>query len=309
MVTDTAPKLDIDKELIDFDDYLRLGTDEEERPKAASSRKMYLWTMKRFLAFCNGTVPSPQKAKEFVKSLEEKGNQPRSINMHIWALKSYLRFKGDPLKIRGLKVENSLPQWGVDVLVEEQWDTLLAEASRPFTNPMLPEYARKRAKLELALLWAYNGGGLRAAEAVGLKLVDVDEAGFFHVHRKGGNEGYVPVESVVIQALKDYIASRKDKGPYVFPGKEPGTHMAKRTAQTIVKGVCIRAGLKDVHVHALRHTAGVSLHRLGAAERDIQSFLGHASIASTKIYTELSREDLARRLPRRFANANQGKLL
>ena len=142
-----------------------------------------------------------------------------------------------------------------------------------------------------------------------MELTDVDKKGFLRVHRKGGTEEFVPVEKIVIQALLDYIKTRSNNGPYVFPGKTPGDHMARRTAQAIIKALCVRAGLPNAHVHMLRHTAGYQLRKLGASERDIQDVMGHKNIATTQIYTHLVREDLAKRLPKRFQNTDQGKLL
>ena len=82
------------QELKAFDDYLRFGTDEEERPKAESSRGQYRLVVRRFLSFCNAQSPRPELAKEFIKSLEAKGVSARSINSYLWALKAYFRFKG-----------------------------------------------------------------------------------------------------------------------------------------------------------------------------------------------------------------------
>lgn len=300
----TMIPLDVDKELSSFDDYLKLGTDEEERPKGDRSRFAYCWTIKLFLKFCGACVPSPDLAKDFIKRLGTT-NQPTSINRHIWSLKSYFRFKGgERLKIRGLQADKHLPRY----LLDDEWERLVLVANRPFKDKNLPESARQRARLELALLYAYCSGP-RASEIINMKLEDIDNKGFIRILRKGGTQAWVPVETVVIKALREYIASRPGNGPYVFPGKTPGSHMAVRRAQYIVKTVCVRAGFSDVHIHTLRHTAGYQLRKLGSPERDIQDVLGHKSLATTQIYTHLVREDLQRRLPKRFSNANQGKLL
>ncbi|KKM62485.1 hypothetical protein LCGC14_1521260 [marine sediment metagenome] len=302
----TLIPIDTADELEKFDYYLRMGTDEEERPKVTSSRQAYCWTITLFLRFCDNGVASIDLAKDWLKSLEAKGNGPSTINRHIWALKSYFRFKGgDTFKLRGLKTESRKPGF----LRDEEWDQLLTEANRPLLDKYNAEYAKNRAKLELALLWAYCGGALRASEAINMELTDVDKKGFLRVHRKGGTEEFVPVEKIVIQALLDYIKTRSNNGPYVFPGKTPGDHMARRTAQAIIKALCVRAGLPNAHVHMLRHTAGYQLRKLGASERDIQDVMGHKNIATTQIYTHLVREDLAKRLPKRFQNTDQGKLL
>ncbi len=291
--------------LVKFDDYLRYGTD-EERPKGITSRQVYCYTAKLFLEFLNGRAATPDLGKQFIRDLESRGrgNSPSTINRHIWALKSFFRFKRKRLNIRGLTVQEKLPR----VLSLEERDHLLAVANAPLYDPGCTDYNRERTLLELALLYAYIGGGLRLSEAIGLKIDDVNDEGYLRVIRKGGREQAVPVEDVVIKVIRDYLATHKVNG-YVFPGREYGKHMAPRTAQGIIKEVCRRAGLKDVRVHTLRHTAGTELRRLGADERDIQDILGHKNIQTTKLYTTLAKEDLRQRMPKRLFDNRQGRML
>ncbi len=293
----------LEEELKAFDDYLRYGTD-EERSKVATTRRAYRWTVERLHRFLGSKAPSPELGRDFIMSLEGNGNSPSTINRHIWALKSYFRFKGKKFKLRGLSTQEHKPRF----LSFEEWETLLATTTRPIYDSNLPEYARKRARLELALLYAYCGAGLRCSEAVCLEKDDILKEGFVRVIRKGGREDFVPIEDEVLRAFKEHLDSGQD-GRYLFQGEDLDTHMAARTAQGIIKNICRRAGLGDVHVHSLRHTAGYQLRKMGASERDIQDFLGHKNIATTKLYTHLVREDLRARLPKRFREARQGRLV
>jgi len=293
-----------------FDDYLRYGSD-DEASKVPTTRKAYLWTVNLFQCFLNGRQPTPDLVRGFVKELEGKGNSASSINRHIWALKSYFRFLKSSdengfqeLKIRGLKTQKHYPRY----LSDKEWDKLLQTANNTIYNPEVSSYARLRAKMELALLYAYGGAGLRLSEAVNMAVEDIIDEGFLRVIRKGGREDFVPAEDEVLRGIKDYIESKGDNGRYVFSGKEKDKPMAPRTAQSIIKEVCHRAGLDDVHVHSLRHTVGYQLRNLGASERDIQDVLGHQNIQTTQIYTHLRNEDLRRKLPKRFAHARQGRL-
>ncbi len=307
MVTETVTKPD---SMAAFDDYLRYGSD-DEASKGPTTRKAYLWTVDLFQRFLNGQQPTPDLARGLVKELEEKGNSASSINRHIWALKSYFRFlksSGDDgaqeFKIRGLKTNKYYPRF----LRDKEWEKLLQTANDTIYNPSISSYARLRAKLELALLYAYGGAGLRLSEAVNMAIEDVIDEGFLRVMRKGGREDFVPVENEVLRGIKDYMESKGVNGRYVFPGKDPDTPMAPRTAQSIVKEVCRRAGLDDVHVHSLRHTVGYQLRKLGASERDIQDVLGHQNIQTTQIYTHLRDQDLRKKLPKRFPQARQGRM-
>lgn len=295
-----------DETLAKFDDYLRYGTD-EERPKSKKTRSVYGYTARLFLEFLAGRAVTPELGKEFIRDLEARGNQPKSINLHIWALKSFFRFRRKKLNIRGLSVQEKLPR----VLSLSERDRLLAMASAPLYDPKSTEYKKERTKLELALLYVYIGGGVRLSEGVRIKVDDVLDDGYLRVMGKGGKESFVPVEDEVIRIIKEYLETHKVNG-YVFPGREKGTHMAPRTAQGIIKEVCRRAGLDDIRVHTLRHCLGTDLRRLGVDERDIQDILRHKNIQTTKIYTTLAKEDLRQRLPKRLprqANASQGTLI
>lgn len=306
-----------DPELVKFDDYLRFGTD-EERSKDTNTRSAYVYTIQLFKHFLDGKKPNTDQAKAFIKYMEEKGNVASSINRHIWALKSYFRFLtsmlpsdvseveklSQHLRIRGLKTPERLPRF----LKDKEWEKLLGVASAPIYDPLLPDAARRKAKKELALVYAFCGAGLRLSEAIHLKLTDIMPEGYLRVIRKGGKEDFIPVEEEVMRVFKDYLTVRVADGQYLFSGKEPDTAMARRTAQGIIKALCRRAGLNDAHVHSLRHTAGYQLRKGGAEERDIQDVLGHKNISTTKIYTHLTNEDLKKRLPQRFNKARQGRL-
>jgi integrase/recombinase XerD len=341
----TTAVASVKTDLTAYEDYLKYGSD-EERPKGDRSRKIYLADVELYLRWLENAEPTPVNAREFMHYLEEKGDKPTTINLYIWALKSYFRFRkyhaaennentpeimaqmqtalasgdvqavrnlsaqlvngsGSPqLNIRGLTVRKSKPR----SLSSREWERLYDTAIKPIYDPAVSEWARRRAKLEAALLMCYNGGGLRCSEATHLQVTDVMTEGYLHVIRKGNKEALVPVEDEVIRIIKDWIAVKGTPGPYVFEGKEPGKPMAERTAQGIIKKLCINAGLPDVHIHSLRHTAGRELRKAGAPLNDIQDFLGHENISTTKIYTDLAADDLRRRLPKRFGKPKQARM-
>ena len=165
-------------------------------------------------------------------------------------------------------MEKTLPRY----LADEEWRKILVTAQRPLFDRNFSEYARKRAKLELALIYIFCSS-LRLSEGISLKIEDIEE-GYLRVMGKGSKEKLVPIEEPVMQAIQDYRFSRRDNGPYLFPGKGPGTHMARRTAEDIIRKLCRRAGFPDVSVHTFRHTAATQLLKLGATLRDIQEVMG-----------------------------------
>ena len=158
----------------------------------------------------------------FIKNLEQKGNSPTTINRHIWALKSFFRFRKFT-KVAGAEesgfedstTETHYPRY----LKDEEWEKLLTTATAPIFDPNLSDFARRRAKLDVALLMCYCGGGLRCREATHLQLTDVIDEGFLRVTRKGRHEDFVPVESEVIRCIKDYLTTKAVSDTYVFSGK------------------------------------------------------------------------------------------
>jgi len=288
--------MNIKAELKAFDDYMRYGTD-VERTKAESSRREYLYTVQKFLESTKGETLTVDQGRTFIRAMEERGNAPRSVNRNIMALKSYFRFRGQVFPLRGLTTQQTRPRF----LFDEEWKLLLDTVKRPFTSAKLyPEVARKKARLELALLYAFCGAGLRVSEGVAILKDNIDPKGYVKVMRKGSHEEYIPIEDEVLEVWQDYIKSRTDLGKYLFPGENG--HMAVRTAQSIVKDCCRRAGLNDVHVHSLRHTAGYQMRNGGAPIEDVRDVLGHKNISTTQLYDHLAKEALRKRLPKRFGN-------
>ena len=151
--------------------------------------------------------------------------------------------------------------------------------------------ARDRALLELAY-----SSGLRLSELVGLNRGDVDRgAGLVRVRGKGRRERIVPVGDGALRALDGYLAARQR----AVRGDEPvftgaaGARLSGRTVQRVVRRrlVDVACGL-GVTPHALRHSFASHMLDQGADLRAIQEMLGHRSLATTQVYTHVSRSRL-----------------
>ena len=153
---------------------------------------------------------------------------------------------------------------------------------------------RDRAALET--LYAT---GCRASEVAGLRPIDLDmNRGLARCVGKGNKERQVPLGSRAIEALTTYLQRdrpelvvRKPATTTVFVSKS-GNPMSRIGLWQIVKRHAQAAGLRaDVSPHTLRHSFATHLLAGGADLRAVQEMLGHASIATTQIYTrvELSR--------------------
>jgi site-specific recombinase XerD len=236
-------------------------------------------------------------AEEFVRQLEADGNSSRSVGRHINALRAYFAFKGVVLDLGAPAFLKRLPRW----LTDEEWASVLETAERPLRDKRFPDRARVKALFKRAALMVYGGAGLRLSEGCGLKREDVDPTGHLRVLSKGGQEDIVPVENAVVSAISDWVATHDS--PWVFPGRGVG-HLGPRTMPAAIRQILVDAGITNIHraVHSLRHTFGADLRKRGADIRDIQEVLRHADIGTTQIYTHMAREDLRKKLPRRFVD-------
>ena len=147
---------------------------------------------------------------------------------------------------------------------------------------------RDRAMLEL-----FYSSGLRVTELSTLTIPQLNlDAGFLRVFGKGSKERVVPIGDKAREALRVYLdAGRpafvraRKTGFEVFLSAR-GTAISRKTLWVIVRKYAGRAGLgKKVKPHHLRHTFATHLLGGGADLRSIQEMLGHASLATTQIYT------------------------
>jgi integrase/recombinase XerD len=153
---------------------------------------------------------------------------------------------------------------------------------------------RDRAMLEL-----FYSSGLRISELCQLMLQQIDlDQGFVRVFGKGSKERVVPVGARAAEALRAYLSAGRSRlvkprtGSELFLS-ERGKAISRKTVWVIVRKNAQRAGLeKSVKPHLLRHSFATHLLAGGADLRAIQEMLGHASIATTQIYTAVENSRL-----------------
>jgi integrase/recombinase XerC len=168
-------------------------------------------------------------------------------------------------------------------------------AGRRDPGPDAAEPVLLRDRVLLELLY---GTGVRISEACGLDLADVDHGRrVVRVLGKGGRERAVPYGVPAQRALDDWL--RRGRPALAGPGSgnalllgARGGRLHPTTARRIVGGYAEAAGLPRTTPHGLRHSAATHLLEGGADLRAVQELLGHASLASTQIYTHVSVERL-----------------
>jgi integrase/recombinase XerD len=161
-------------------------------------------------------------------------------------------------------------------------------------DPQQPFGIRDRAMLEL--LYAT---GLRVSELIHLSLNEVNlEAGYVRTRGKGSKERIVPLGGAARRALQDYlrgprsVMARTSVQAILFLGRG-GRGMTRQGFWKILRKHAREAGIaKHITPHTLRHSFATHLLEGGADLRSVQSMLGHVDIATTQVYTHVSREHL-----------------
>jgi integrase/recombinase XerD len=162
-----------------------------------------------------------------------------------------------------------------------------------------PEGADPTALRDRALLEVMYACGLRASEAVGLEIQDVNpRTGVLRARGAGSKERLVPVGSTAARALAVYlqrgrplmVGDRLETRLFV---NHRGQGLTRQGLYKIVQRHARTAGLDDkMSPHTLRHTFATHLLAGGCDLRSLQEMLGHADIATTQLYTHLSAERL-----------------
>lgn len=202
------------------------------------------------------------------------------------------RVDTDPaLRLTSPKRQRTLP----DVLTADGASQLLdvAEVAADDDDPV---HQRNRAVLEL--LYA---SGIRVGELVGLDVDDVDlDRQVVRVLGKGRKERIVPFGAPAASALRTWLDQGRARlavdgsGPALFLGRR-GRRVDPRQVRTVVHDLLRHVpDAPDVGPHGLRHSAATHLLDGGADLRLVQELLGHASLATTQIYTHVSSERLRR---------------
>ncbi len=230
--------------------------------------------------------------RRFVATLHSRGLSPRSLARILSSWRGFFdwlararELAANPCAgVRAPRAARRLPQ----TLSPDEAVRLVAIADASDLG------LRDRALFELAY-----SCGLRVSELTGLDLGHVDATtGEVRVTGKGAKTRIVPVGAPAIAAVAAWLARR---ATLVRPGEEAlfvgrgGRRLAPREVQRRIKRWAVAAGLPvDVHPHMLRHSFASHVLQSSGDLRAVQEMLGHASIASTQVYTHLDFQHLAK---------------
>lgn len=277
-----------------------------ERGLSPNTLEAYRRDLRRYLVFLDGwgiELPAEiteEAAVAFVIQLSSsvhgepaKTYRASSVARTLSSIRSFHRFlmregivDRDPTAgIVGPKIARPLPRpLGLD------------DVRRLLEAPPEIETTGLRDRAILELLY---GSGLRISELVGLDVDDIDvEEGSVRVLGKGGKERDVPLGRFARQAVEAYLTRARPSlatgrsRAALFLNARGGRLTRQGCAQILAKWVRAAGIDRRVTLHSLRHSFATHLLEGGADVRVVQELLGHASVATTQIYTLVTEEHL-----------------
>ncbi len=277
---------------------------EVEKGYSENTRVAYKNDLGQFLHYLkNQTVPHIDSWDEVKKDhlvayiLYLKGDREytsTTVARKVAAIKSFFHFlvgegfiKDDPTAtLDSPRVKKYLPR----AISQEDVEKLL-EAPGTRDNP--------RALRDRAILELLYATGMRVSELVALNTGDMDLASAsVRCFGKGGKERVIPVYERAVQAISVYLNKgrihllRQTEQKALFLNQR-GERLTRQGLWLIVKGYVKEAGIAvPVTPHTLRHSFATHMLRGGADLRNVQELLGHANIATTQVYTQISNERL-----------------
>jgi len=247
---------------------------------------------------------TPDDLDAILLSMAERGLKRTTRFHHASVLREFFRVLVD----RGLVLRNP----ALDLPIPDDSDQELPPAPLDegevavLLNAIAPvDVFALRNRAHLHLLY---GCALRLSESLALDVGDIDfgQRTVFIRGGKGNRDRFVPLMKGVAGALKDYLAVRRQllKGPDtgILLMSNRGQRLGEFVIRAVLDDLAVRCGIqRKLYPHLLRHSIAVHLLRGGADIREVQAFLGHASMETTKVYLRMVpghlREEYDRAMP------------
>lgn len=278
-----------------------------ERGHAETTATAYARDVRQFLSCIKRRLRRPVRladmeainvrdVRAFMAERRQQGVSGRSLARTLSALRTFYRWLEDT---KGLsnpairqvtmpKVPHSVPK---PLTVDDA-----AKTVGGVDLDATKDWVEKRDTAVLLLLY---GAGLRISEALSLTEKDMASAqhGALRIVGKGNKERAVPILPVINDALQAYLRACPfdiAEGEAIFRGEKGGA-LSPRVVQLKMQRLRQQFGLPETATpHALRHSFATHLLSSGADLRQIQELLGHASLSTTQVYTEVDRDHLLR---------------
>ena len=266
---------------------------------SANTRAAYLRDTEQLAALAAAASPPipPERItgaqlRRFLSTLHGRGLSGRTLARMLSSWRAFFRYLAEEGRIpadpcAGLRPPKSARRLPNALSPDEATRLVALDGDGPLA-------VRDRAMLEL-----FYSSGLRLSELAGMTLDRVDwQAGEVRVWGKGAKERIVPVGAAALDALKRWVDMRRAFAPaenHALFVTQRGAAISPRAIQARIRDLAIRQGLpRHVHPHMLRHSFASHVLQSSGDLRAVQEMLGHASIASTQVYTHLDFQYLAK---------------
>ncbi len=282
------------KQLEEYTNYLAV-----EKGLAKNTLDSYRRDLQKFITFMNNSrISEPQKVESsdinrFLGELKKSNSATSTISRMLASIRSFFNYlleegniEANPaLELESPRIEKKLPR----VLTTEEINSLLGQ-------PKTIENKGLRDKAMLELLYA---SGIRVSELIDLNLSDFDPlVGYLRCRGKGQKERIVPIGSVAIGYVSDYMNSAreilcKNNGEAALFVNHHGTRMTRQGFWKLLKKYAQKSGIEtEITPHTIRHSFATHLLENGADLRSVQEMLGHSDISTTQIYTQVTRKKI-----------------
>ncbi len=260
--------------LVAFDRDLR------RRGAAEKTRRAYAIDLGQFARWASGRGLAPEGVgtrdlRHYAAGLSERGGAPSTVARKIAALRSFYR---------SLVEHGRVQQNPADLLTAPKRRRRLPRTLKPVEVARLLDRVPTSTPLELrdrALFELAYASGLRAEELVNLDVASLDyDDEQVRVEGKGGKTRIVPVGEPALNALRAYAERGR---PALSPTRSGGGDVRRRL-RVWARHAAVQAGASP---HWLRHSFATHLLEGGADLRAIQELLGHASLSTTQVYTQV----------------------
>lgn len=281
---------------------------QDERDLASKSVESYLRDVRQFIGFIHRSqkqklslgLLSNLKTRDFRAFLayrRDDGISDRSVARGLSALRLFYKYLEQHFQVSNAelhlisspKLPHSIPK---PLPVDKALESL--DATEIVRD--VPGWINDR---DVAVLLLLYGAGLRISEALNLtrREAPIGTVDILEIVGKGNRERRVPILPIVSEAIETYIANcpfELEDDEALFRG-ERGGQLSPRIIQLLMARLRQVLHLPDTATpHALRHSFATHLLGTGADLRQIQELLGHASLSTTQIYTEVDRDQLLR---------------
>lgn len=255
----------------------------DQQGLAPGTVQNYINTLSRFFSFANiSTLEgiTVSAVEGFKNSLMEKGLGKKTINGHVAALRTFLRYLNKQeiktISVEGVQFYGRLKEKEIELIERDELTLFLTAKLNPISD------------LVVNILFST---GMRVFELAKLSIEDINQCSI-PVRGKGGKDRVVFLSPGVCKMLDKFIKGRKN-GPVFLNYR--GERMSKRYLQKLVeqRSKALKTS-KRVSAHTLRHHFATDLLENGADIRSIQEFLGHNSLLTTQRYTHVSNKHLAK---------------